>query len=474
MVNSKSIYNQIISGGVIAILLFIPLFPKLPLFFVPRASVAVRVEDFIIAVFALLSLPLFWQRRKEFLRDNLVLALLGFLAIGLFSTFSAIFVTQSVYPHLAILHFVRRIEYILPFFIVYALLPDLGQLRKYFKVIIFTSLLVFAYGVGQIYLSFPVFSTTNIEYAKGIPLKLGPEARVNSTFAGHYDLAAYLAMILSFSGALLVGVSFGVKKIPARIFILLTALFNLWLLLQTASRVSFIAYLAGISVALLLLNKRLFLVLVLLVSLLSLLSSNELRVRFLNTLKYGTKTLNYQIIPKSVWAAREATKSAPTTTSEPTQSYTDIVPGEPTNTQQLGVFRSSRVRFDFEWPKAWGAFLRNPVLGSGYSSLGLATDNDYLRSLGEVGLLGTFAFGLIFLEIFKRIIAFLKRFKEITFEKTIVAGLAGVIVALLVNATFIDVFEASKVAILFWTFIGILAVTIKISSQGKVTQGESF
>ena len=485
----KSIYFQLLSGGIITILVIIPLFPKLPLFSVSGTFVAVRLEDFIIALFGLLALPILWQRRKELLGNNLVLAILGFWLIGAFSTFSAIFVTQTVSPHLAALHYLRRIEYLAPFFIVLAAKPDLTKVTNYFKVLIFTSIIVVLYGMGQIWLGFPVFSTANTEFAKGIPLTLGPEARVNSTFAGHYDLAAYTALMLSILGGLLFftpsggkisgsaaalnaasklifGLSFGVRQKLVKVLILLTSIANFWLLLQTASRISFISYLVGITVVLLLLKKRAFLILVLLISFLALLTSSELRNRFFNTFKYGIKTLSYQVVPVAAQALPVRATQTATIAATP-KPYDDVVPGEPTDTQQLGVFRSSRVRFDFEWPAAARAFLRNPLMGSGYSNLGLATDNDYLRSLGEVGIFGTAAFALIFLEIGKRIWGFLKKVDELNFQKTVVIGFSGMIAALLVNATFIDVFEASKIAILFWTLIGILITIIKLAYENS-------
>ncbi len=488
----KSIHFQLLSGGVIAILAIIPLFPKLPLFGVPGTFVAVRLEDFVIAFFALLALPILWQRRRELFANNLILAILGFWLIGLFSTFSAIFVTHSVSPHLAALHYLRRIEYFVPFFIVLSAQPDLSKVNNYLKVLILTSVIVVIYGVGQIYFGLPVFSTANAEFAKGIPLKFGPEARVNSTFAGHYDLAAYTALMLPILGGLfffppsggkisgsaapmsigasklIFGISFGVKQKLVKAAILLIAIANLWLLLQTASRISFISYLAGATVVLLLLKKRALLILVLVISILSLLSSSELRIRFFNTFKYGIKTLSYQVASVQAQVLPSAATQTGTI-SATTKPYEDVVPGEPTDTQQLGVFRSSRVRFDFEWPAAARAFLRNPILGSGYSTLGLATDNDYLRSLGEVGIAGTFAFALIFVEIGKRVFGFLKRFKELNFQKSLVIGLTGMIAALLVNATFIDVFEASKIAMLFWTLTGILVVTINLSNISRST-----
>ena len=65
---------------------------------------------------------------------------------------------------------------------------------------------IFAF--GQQYLDWPVISTTNSEFAKGLILRLTPEARVNATFAGHYDFAAFLAMAF----CVIVPLFFAVRK----------------------------------------------------------------------------------------------------------------------------------------------------------------------------------------------------------------------------------------------------------------------
>jgi len=84
----------------------------------------------------------------------------------------------------------------------------------------------------------------------------------------------------------------------------------------------------------------------------------------------------------------------------------DIAPGEPTDLAELAVYRSFEIRTKMEWPRAWRAFLRNPFFGSGYSSVDLATDNDFLRLLAEVGILGFLSFLLLLGIIFKELLAF--------------------------------------------------------------------
>ena len=128
--------------------------------------------------------------------------------------------------------------------------------------------------------------------------------------------------------------------------------------------------------------------------------------------------------------------------------------------------RSTSIRFNVEWPRAIRALEKNPVLGTGYSSISLATDSDYLRVLGEVGILGTSAFLLILTGVFKTIWKFLRESNELSVNTAYVGGFFGALVGFLINATFIDVFEASKAAIVFWTLCGI---AIGLATKGRIT-----
>ncbi|MDP3758582.1 MAG: hypothetical protein Q8Q86_02585, partial [Candidatus Daviesbacteria bacterium] len=75
-----------------------------------------------------------------------------------------------------------------------------------------------------------------------------------------------------------------------------------------------------------------------------------------------------------------------------------------------------------------------------------------------VGILGTTAFVLVLVEIGKRLSHSLKsQDKLIRFFS---AGVLAMLIAFIVNGLFIDVFEASKVAALFWMILGLnLAVS---------------
>lgn len=119
---------------------------------------------------------------------------------------------------------------------------------------------------------------------------------------------------------------------------------------------------------------------------------------------------------------------------------------------------SMAIRLDALWPQAIKGFETNPLLGTGYSTLvktnvgeftyAESTDNDYLRMLGETGLLGTISFlGIIYL-LLKYSLLNLEDSQGIT--QLLSLGAVGAIVSMLVTATYIDIFESSKVAYVFW------------------------
>jgi hypothetical protein len=118
--------------------------------------------------------------------------------------------------------------------------------------------------------------------------------------------------------------------------------------------------------------------------------------------------------------------------------------------------RSTNIRLNVEWPRAIRALSKNPLLGTGYSSITLATDNDYLRALGETGLLGFLSFMLIIFIIMKKILQASSLLNKMNyFDISFIVGLSGSFFGILLNAVFIDIFEASKFAIYLWLFTGV-------------------
>ncbi len=463
MAKFLSIYNKYLFGLLIFLLVFIPLFPKFPAVSVKGTFVAIRWEDFVIAavylswgIFLLLSGMI-----KALLKDRLVQLMLIFFFLGGLSLFSAVFLTHTVVPHLGLLHLFRRIEMMMLMPFAWWVVRSKKQLQVCLATLGSTLFAVNIYALGQQYLNWPVISTTNSEFSKGQVLYLTNGARVSSTFAGYYDLAVFLVMALAISAALF----FAVKKYLLRGAVAGLSALSFVILVMTAARLSFVAALAGVMASLILVGKRLFVGLAVLVAVLALLYPSQLRDRFVSTItvnlldkgaRYtttnpGKNALSQLNLPNVVTNAASSSSFLGATTSAGIPR--DVVPGEPVNTIQLGVYRSFEIRLNVEWPRALRALEKNALLGTGYSSIDLATDNDYLRSLGEVGILGTIAFVLVVWESSRRVWFRYKNGDKLT--RYFSAGVLAMIAAFALNATFIDVFEASKVAMLFWLILGI-------------------
>ncbi len=500
------------------LLLFIPLYPKLPLFdALPGYIVRIRLEDFVVSSVLLLWLIWIWRGKIKFFGNPLFKPILAYLAVGLLSMISAVYLIQTVPKeslHIGklVLHFLRRIEYLSLFFIFYSTVKSIKQVKIYVGIIVLTVIGVSLYGFGQRYLYWPAFSTMNREFSKGWVLYLTEHARVLSTFGGHYDLAAFIMMALIILWSLFLSVKRWLLKIV--LFLVLAAAF--WTLILTASRTSFIAYIVGITLTFFFFAykkgiswslSRWFAVVFL--SILVMLSFGDLSERFTKLLKIdervsGIKRLLLSPIssppsdravflennPQAALSQITAKSDQPPTPLRPSDVFADIplmVPDGSGSATLSAVARtysktafmydlSTAIRLDALWPQAIKGFKRSPLLGSGYSTLNKSqtgefteaesTDNDYLRNLGETGILGFVTFyGTILLILF-----ILWRNLVIIRDPVIfgiVAGLAGIILGLLVNAVYIDVFESSKVAFYFWSVTGFVLAGVNIIHKGR-------
>lgn len=465
------VFEKYFYWWIILLLVFIPLYPKFPLFNVPLTYVAIRAEDLLIGLTLVIWIFGNIGKLKKYFSQTIYQAILLFWLIGFISLFSAILVTYFVEPHLGLLHWFRRIEYMSLFIVASTSFYSIKQIKYAVFALFISALVVILYGFGQIWLDFPVVSTTNKEFSKGLILYLTNGARVNSTFAGHYDLAAYLSIII----VLAVSLFFYYKKLFHKLLITLTGVLSFILLGFTAARISFVASILGIA-AILWFNKQRLLLLALVFVVIGLLGIlPDLRHRMVATITVnllGGGGPKYSPPPGTVTKFTPAKsidhQNGQLVYSSATESGAiayDTVPGEPINTTELGVYRSFGIRTNVEWPRALNAFYKNPFLGTGYSSLTIATDNDFLRSLGETGILGTLSLALIFFIILKRMLIFIR--DKSGFVKFFITGLICSTIVMLVTATFIDVFESSKVAEIFWVLLGIGWAAMKIEKQDE-------
>ncbi|MBI3379899.1 O-antigen ligase family protein [Candidatus Gottesmanbacteria bacterium] len=500
------------------LLVFIPLYPKLPILdILPGYIVRVRLEDFLVS-FCFLLWVIWILRGKIKLTDNpLLKPILIYLLVGLLSIFSAVFIIKTIpieliFVEKILLHFLRRIEYFSLFFIFYSTVKNIKTLKVYIGLFVATVIAVAIYGFGQKYLYWPAFSTMNREFSKGWVLYLTEHARVLSTFGGHYDLAAFVMMAL----VILWSLFFGVRKWVLKTIIFLSIAAAFWTLILTASRTSFLAYLAGVTLMFFFWAYKkgirwsfLRWTIVMMLSIVIMLSFGDLSERFTKLLRIderiaGIKSLVMSPIgkpptdkaiflennPNSALAQITSKSDQPPTVRNPSDVYENIplyIPiasGSATvsavaRTYSKTAFQydlSTAIRLDALWPMAINGFKRNPLFGSGYSTLNKSqindfteaesTDNDYLRSLGETGLLGFITFFGTLLFVIYFIWRNLTLIQDPVFY-SIAIGVGGLTLGLLVNAVYIDVFESSKVAFSYWSIVGFTLAGINIIQKDR-------
>jgi hypothetical protein len=505
--------------AILFLLLFIPLYPKLPLANVPHTWVYIRLEDIAIAITYFIWFILFLRKKVSF-KSPLTIPigiywLMGFLSL----VFTLIFTAPHLanfFPNVAVFHFIRRIEYFGLFIIAFSSIKSKRDLIHYLGMVIIALIGVIFYGFGQKFLGFPAFLTMNEEFAKGVPLYLSPTSRLTSTFAGHYDLAAYLVFLIAF----LTSIVWGIRNIFLKLFLLLITVSSLILLLFTASRISFGVYILAVSLSLWLSKKRLLIPFVIIGSIFLMLGVSTMSERFAKTVRVrqvvydvesgkaigtleqapeGSVETNQKVYVPITTETKESLPVGSSFTNLPSnlkdQEATNIATIKKPVLQSLkmstvsaeiasisGSFLikkalvydiSLTTRIQGEWPRAIDAFKRNIIFGSGYSSIGLSNDNDYLRSLAETGLLGFGSFMLMLLSI----IFFLKN-SLITQKDSLIKaagiGLLAGVLGIMINAVFIDVFEASKVAYPLWMISGIIIGAVALNYKNEINYRQEF
>ncbi|KKU65110.1 MAG: hypothetical protein UX87_C0001G0021 [Candidatus Amesbacteria bacterium GW2011_GWA1_47_16] len=422
------------------VLIFIPLYPKFPLVSVSGTFVAIRLEDVLLAFVAGIFTWGLIKNRGLFEFTPLSRALLLYLTVGLIASFSGIFLTRSSALTQGFLHYFRRLEYMSLFFVGYAWLKGLKQVNFLVRVVLMTSLLVAVYGLGQQFFGFPVVTTTNSEFSKGLALTLGQGARINSTFAGHYDLAAFSVFPLFLIIALL---PFASRKLP----LLVLAALVYWTLLLSASRITFASFFLSAAVLLLIIRRPLWLLPLAAAAIIGVVVSPQLLGRYRSLI---TNHLKISLV-STVSAQETGSKDVNDT---PDALKPPLVPED----------RSFNIRLRVEWPRALRAVSKNPVLGTGFSSVGLAVDNDYLRSLAESGILGLAAFLLIIARYFKTSLPLIISYRQDLCHAFVISVTCSLF-SLLINAVFIDVFAASKIAVFTWLCLGLTEKTKALIRQ---------
>jgi hypothetical protein len=453
--------HSLLKVGVVMLVLVVPLYPKFPFLRIPGSQVSLRLEDFLLAAVSLVWLGNVLPKWRALMKDRIIRAVFLFWAVGLVSLLSAILVTQTVVWYIGLFHWVRRVEYMVVLFIGMEAVKAREDLVVYVKCLLIVIVYAFVFAVGQKYFNWPVITTQNWEYAKGIALRYVDGGHLIATFAGHYDLATFLILVLPIflsvllaSGRSLSELGLSKNKWLGRMGLVVIIGMGMWLLVNAASRISIASYLGAMTVALVLVRRYKVVPIVVVVTILFVGLSSNLIDRYTRIIKVTLDKVVQVINVEEVVMAAEGVPQRRESESTPTPAAAPIFED-----------RSTSIRLNVEWPRAGRALKKNPLLGTGYSSITLATDNDYLRMIGEVGILGTLAFGLVGARILMEIIRYFPLRKVVGFEGAFVAGMVGSLAGVGLNMVFIDILEASKFAVMFWLMMGMTVALVRINKN---------
>jgi hypothetical protein len=199
----KKLDDNILKILLMLFVFFIPLFPKFPFRVVNYTYIAIRLDDLLTGVLAAVFILQLLRKKVSFAKLPYKKLFGAFWIVVFLSYISGVYITKTVeFPFVGLLHAARRVEYMMLFFIAVSVIRTSTDYKKLLFSFLTSLFLINVYGIGQRFFEFPAISTMNPEFAKGRILFLTPEARLSSTFAGHYDLAAYLVLMLPFLWAL--------------------------------------------------------------------------------------------------------------------------------------------------------------------------------------------------------------------------------------------------------------------------------
>lgn len=479
----------------------IPLLPKIPLFDVlPGYIVRARTEDIIIGLTGIVWLVQY-ARRKITINTQYGWLIIFYSISGITSILLGVILTQTIPFELlhigkSSLTFFRYLEYFSVIFFITSSIDSRRKLNIAYTLLLLSLVGVLLYGFGQKFSNFPLYSTMNREYSKGVRLTLEPGGKVQSTFAGHYDLAAYLVLLLPIVAAL---TFFPISKnllATKQIFwmggLTIIHLMGIYVLILTGSKIALASYVLGVFAVCLQLwcnlsSKKIKLYWAVAAAAISVIGA----ILFWTIAPVSTKTNISSLVEKVVLknsssAAKpvdvdgdgyEIKKVASQSATGETLLIEERVKSDwSPNAQKYGL--STAIRLDTLWPRALSGWANNPFFGSGYGTLGMldtnrfveadSTDNNYLRTIGETGILGFIIFyGLI---IFTALESYKTAQKSTGQLKFLMIGFVGTSIGILMNAIYIDVFAASKVAFHYWILVGLTLSAQQVFKNQKRSQ----
>lgn len=437
-----------------ALWVFTILWPKFSILSFPGFRTGIRLEDILWVCFAVIWLYSLIRGKIKWVKSPINLSVFLYLGVGFIITIIGILVFKTVAsPSLGALHALRRVQYFSFFFFALTLLPSIEEAKLAFVSFLDVGLIISGFAFLQLINLWPLYVPLN--HPTGTFVFYYQLKAVNGNFGGSYELAAFYVILILFALTLFVYLN---KREEVRKITLMTILVSLIPFYFTYGRTSLMGILVAIVFLVVLKNVKLLILPVLFIIFILILFITG------NFSRYRKITLSFVKTPDILMQG-----SFPggdyKVLSDPTLSILEgHLFGQPFSLKDPSL--TTRIA---KWPIAFALIKKYPFTGGGYSVFGEGFDNDYLRMVGETGFIGLGFFALLSFTILNFL---MKAYKKIANRFVGVAALSIFIVfiGLLTNATLIDTFEASKVAVTFWFLLGLI-VKASLLSEPKMHGG---
>ena len=387
--------------------------PEIPLGAIGARDIVVRIEDLLIPLLTLAWLAHTVVNRKGtgFVKSPLNLPILLLVGLSLFSTvFGAI--RGWLNPVQALFYLGKTIEYFMIFFIVINSVRSERGVRIFLFFMLLTLTGLILYTTWQIP-STAMFSTH----------------RLTAPFEGGRPQPATVGGYIAFFSVIILSLLIYIKKPLLQWLLSALALLSVVSLLYTFNRSSYIAFLGG----------------VLLLAILS-------KKRWLNVLFAAFLILSPFVLPRAV-------KERIAYTWEDAKNPYRV----------LGVDASLQERI-FSFRRAWDSLKTSPFFGKGITSYNYV-DNQYTRSLCEIGLIGLALWLWIYFRLFK-ISRWLHHVLEDEIFKGLALGYSAGILCLLLHGFGSITFYVVRIMEPFW-FISGLVVSLYLMTLRSYSAVES-
>lgn len=408
------------------LLAFIAIFPKVSIISIGGSSAGIRFEDFLIAIVVFLLIYGLRRSSVNFNTDLLKKIEKIFFTYIILSTVSTLYGIYRGYalPITSVLFLVRKVEYFVLIYVGFyfgnIVLEKKRQLFNFAVIFHFIFCLLQQVGlVGS--------------FNRGEILDTLTQGRVSSTFNGAYELSAFLLLLFPF--------------------------YLLGFVKEKKNRLSNFIYMSLIIYCIVLSDSRSSLVIAIIIIFMIL--HNEKVLKKIGTLKNFLIALPVSLpillyfVPKINFSRFENLSFVKTfQIIKFTWKYKNFEKyvrlGDWYGDAPIGLVQMSNLGFDgssyqrfSHWMQLIDGWLKSPFIGCGISVAGNSADGNYVKILTEAGIVGI----VVWLYLLYQILKTLTQYKNYSW-------LFYSFISIVIGATFIDLFDSSKIMMMFWFLYG--------------------